>query len=207
MKLKLTALAAALVFGLANIASASTISSPADPALAGATVVDFEDRTHGTFTSDTVGGVTLTALSGYLTYTNYTSGGIYGPTSGTELSTIGSTGFRIDFAQVVSAFGMIWGAPNVGWTISAYDSSNNLLDSYVGPSGPDWNYYVGLAAEGIAYATLTAASYDWVKIDNLAYVSGTTVSPVPVPAAGLMLVGALGALGALRRRSKRQTLA
>ena len=32
------------------------------------------------------------------------------------------------------------------------------------------------------------------------YISGIAVSPVPVPAAGLLLLGALGGLGAIRRR-------
>jgi hypothetical protein len=39
-------------------------------------------------------------------------------------------------------------------------------------------------------------------VDNVSLLQSTT-APVPIPASGLLLLGALGAAGALRRRARR----
>lgn len=65
------------------------------------------------------------------------------------------------------------------------------------PSGPDVftgnNVFTGAPNEG-DILTLTAGSTSRI------YSVNATVSPVPLPAGGLLLIGALGGLAALRRR-------
>jgi hypothetical protein len=50
---------------------------------------------------------------------------------------------------------------------------------------------------GLSMLTFSTVGPGSVRIDN---VSATTVAPVPVPAAGLLLVSALGGLAFMRRR-------
>jgi PEP-CTERM motif len=113
---------------------------------------------------------------------------------------------RIDFSTSVSAFAFLWGASDNTWDLRAYDAGNNLIESLVigAVFGSNAGDYFGIAAAGIAYATLTdrldnIADGDYVFLDNFHYVENVSV---PEPSSlGLLGVGLL-AVGFGRRRQK-----
>lgn len=198
------ALGLVLALYLPAAAHAATIIGAGNPggAVTGSTVEDFDSTSAGFYASLTFGNVTITGIGGPFTIgSDYngqynTSGGqsLYNDFDFSPLS------FRFDFATAVEAFAFNWGAADIGnWTLAAYDAADNLLESF--NPAPTWSSndqdYYGIAASGIAYATLIATNGDYVFIDNFA---STTVAAVPVPAAGFLLFGALGGLAALRRR-------
>ena len=196
------------VAGSAN----AVITSSSDSALIGATVIDFEGQTQGTYTSLAIGGVTFTANDNHLriddTYeAQYGQVGQY-----LDNGTYGDNGFSsltITFSTPTSAFGFQWDMaepPDAIWNLRAYDSSDTLLDTYLLPNtnGSATGAFVGLSANNIAYATLINSStaslpgsgtaYDWISIDNFTY--------QPIPAPGAILLGSIGVglVGWLRRR-------
>jgi hypothetical protein len=185
--------AVASIFALGTqVANADLITSSADAALAGATVIDFEDQTMGTYASITIRDVTFTANDNHLmiddTYQMYNQQGIY-----LDNGTYSNNGFAsmtIDFGIEATAFGFIWGMAESWqpWNLIAYDASNNVLETHALPStGPSSaGEFYGIAAAGIDHAVLIATNpaYDWIAVDNFTY------SVVPVPAA--VLLGMLG---------------
>ena len=186
-------------------AGASHITSSGDPALTGATVIDFESQTLGTYSSLAIGNVTFSANNNHLQIDN-TYSGSYGM-SGKYLdngtySNEGFSSMTMTFAGGTSAFGFIWGAAeeSSSWVLNAYNASNVLLDTYGIPStssGP--GAFVGIAANGISYATLGwTGAYDWVMIDQFSYVAGSSQVPEPTTMIlfGLGLIGLAG----LRKR-------
>ena len=180
---------------MSGFASASFITSSGDASLSGGNVIDFEDQTLGTYTSLTIDDVTFTANDNNLridnTYQQYNQSGIY-----LDNGTYGGNGFgslTFDFDGGTSAFGFTWGMAEsfASWNLSAYDSSNNLIESYILPStGPsNAGEFYGISASDISYATLSwNGSYDWIAVDDFTYVSS-----VPEPATlGLLALGLLG---------------
>ena len=106
----------------ASGALGAIITSPGDTALDGATVIDFESQTMGTYVSLGIGDVTFTADDNHLRIDN-TYAGQYS-TLGISLDngTYGDNGFSsmtIGFAGPVSAFGFNWGAaePWSNWLV------------------------------------------------------------------------------------------
>jgi len=193
-----------LLFVPAYAGTISTQTTPAGaaaiPALSGGSIVDFEPVALGRHTSLTVSGVTFTPEASAALYIGTDYAGYYNP-SGTSLqNTYASDAFNtltIAFASPVNAFGFLWGASDDPWTLSAYDASNNLLESLVLPVTEESNAgdFVGLTATGIASATLVSSTRgDYVFIDNFAFAGEHTDASVPEPSsfvlggAGLLLV-------------------
>jgi hypothetical protein len=205
-KLITICIVAGLLFAIGTqVANASIITSSSDPALSGATVIDFEGQTKGLYTSLAIGDVTFIANDNHLgidNYWNYGTQGIYLDNGTYENQ--GFSSMTIMFGTTADAFGFNWGAaePWSNWSLSAYNASNNLLDSYsplpnTGPSTT--GAFVGLAVNGIDHATLsTSTAYDWIFVDNFAYTGGQNVIPAP----GAILLGSIGValVGWLRRR-------
>jgi len=200
----------AFCFITLSSALATHITSSSDPALVGATLIDFESQTIGVYNSLTIGVVTFTANDNHLRVGNEYAGN-YG-TTGKSLDngTYDSEGFfglTINFSSPTSAFGFKWGAaePSAIWNLRAYDSSNNLLDTYLLPdtSSDPTGAFVGLAVSNISYATLiNSTDYDWIFIDNFTYQpGGGGGGEVPEPATMLLVgSGLIGLAGYGRKK-------
>lgn len=191
-------------FGVQATAITGTGAPVSNPALAGGTVIGFESATPGVYTTLTIGNVSFVGVDDALRISS-DYGGSYN-TSGTHLnngpydSTMAYS-LRFNFGSAVNAFAFNWGAADNLWLLSAFDASNNLLDSLVltATSSSNSGEYFGLAAAGISYATLINQSGDagdWVFIDNFTSSANQVPEPATVSLLGLGLLG----LGAMRRR-------
>lgn len=111
---------------------------------------------------------------------------------------------RIDFLDTTDFVDLDWVAfGNGGGIFEAYDSIGVLLSSFDGSVGEGTTRLDGGI---ISYITFTGNG-GFSGISSLTYnFDGTTdgtntdLTPVPLPASGLLLVAALGGLGAMRRR-------
>lgn len=178
----------------------STVSS-----LPGSTLIDFESQPQTSFTNLTIGNVTFSGSG--VTSNAYTPG--YN-SNGINIQN-GTSGFQtlnISFAAPTSGFAFNFGASNEDWLLSAFDSSLNLLDSYLLPQ--TWynnnGEYFGLASAGITSATLTQLTHnvdsqaDHILLDNFAFVDSKSTQ-VPEPSGLLLLSLGLIGLGLSRRKA------
>lgn len=205
-------LAAAMAISVSTAdAMASVIhgfGSPSnDSALVGSSSIDLETQAPGSFTSLTLGPVTIS------------TGGAFGEINSNYSPGYNSTGMSIQngvsgfqtltfsFSSPMSGFAFNFGASNEDWLLSAFDSSATLLESYLLPQ--TWwknnGEYFGISNSGISSATLTQLTHnvdplgDHILLDNFAYLrQGTTNVPAP---ASLALLG-LGLLGVSFSRRK-----
>lgn len=208
-------LAGALSFSIpANAATAlfTGFGLPsADPALAGATVIDFSAVAPGTYTSLSVGGVTFGGGNGNFVITDNLGNSFN--TQGRNFQNLQNQGsasvLNFTFSNPVMAFGFNFGASNEDWALETFDSSNNLLtndllnQTWFSNSGD----YFGVAIANIASARLTQltnvndSGVDWILMDNFSYSSQTNNIPEPE---SLLLAGlGLAALANNRRRQKK----
>lgn len=183
---------AALVF--AASAGAAPITTSNNPAMAGATVVTFDNVGTTNFLSMAFGNVTFSSNNGsQLSIHNYS--GQYG-TTGNSLGNPSYQSFDAIFTNTVSAFDVVIGAVNSGWTFKAYGVNNNLIETLNMNDACCGGFARGIAAQGIKRVTFTPAS-DWATFDNFRFVE----NKVPEPGS-LALLG-LGLLGFMASRRKK----
>lgn len=176
MKTKLF-VAAACVSLLTGGARASSINSPADPALVGDTVITFSTPAEDSYTTLQIDGVTFSGNGPLVVDSTY--GGDYNTQGSYVQNNSGdTTSFTFQFAQPTSALGFNFGASDSTWTLQAYDASNTLLGTAtLAPTyGSNAGDFFGLAAAGIDHATLSTPGSDYVLLDNFSYIAGAPVS-------------------------------
>jgi hypothetical protein len=175
----------------------------------GATFDDFESSTFDG-TTVTFGGGTTACTGG--NYCDSFYGNSFGSPdqslSGTKAVFFGTPDtLTFYFDTAITAFGIfIGGAGDVGaQTLTAQLSDNslfNVLTDYVNGGGGfsgNTNYFGVTSDTAFTSISFTGLDIgDGVFFDNLSY--KTAVATVPLPAGGLLLVGALAGLAGMRRR-------
>jgi hypothetical protein len=209
-----TFLAICLATLLTSTAHAAIISgtggSASAPELAGGTTVGFDSLAPGTFASVTDGAVTISGLGPPITV-GADQAGFYNTVgrSVTNGSDRDPDAFRIDFASPVTAFAFNFGASDSSWSLSAFDSNDNVVDTMVILPVLTSNAgdYFGLSGGDISYVILidmftSSQIGDQVFIDNVTYVAGDSTIPEPATLA-IWSLGALScAFAAYRRRGE-----
>lgn len=203
-----TASALALATGLSMVslaASAAIITGTGTPSADSAfddainlSVTDFDDLTlpssypnelqvvyNGGPSSYSKDGITFRTLgTGSLGIRNFGTPAMRNTVQGTNYN-IAET-IRMDFAAPVDVVTMSITSINNSWTFSAFDSGDNLLESF--GLNSSFNYF-GFANTDISYVTLQSVGSDEILIDNI------TTADVPLPAplalfgAGLVVLG------------------
>jgi PEP-CTERM motif len=189
-------LAVALLGGalLPSLASAVPITSEADSALNGSTLIDFESVAVGEYNSLALPGVTINGIGGSMTVCNGCGGGggSFGDIGRSLQNTNGSPiSFDLVFDDAVSAFGIIGGALNGPWVYTAYDALNNVLETLNIGDPCCGGFFRGIATDGIARVNLYGGG-DWVVFDNLRFVAQPVSVPEPM-SLGLFTLGLAGA--------------
>jgi len=174
------------------------------PGLVGSTVIDFESPAAGTYSTLTLSGVTFTPDSGNLMWVDGTYVGDYNTFGRQSLhNNYDPQSFNtltFNFNGTTSGFGFFWGASDDQWTLTAYDSSHNPIESFLLPitHGSNAGDFVGLLDPGIASATLSGTGGDYIFIDNFEF---NPTSSTPEPGSLLLLgSGIVGIAGVFRRK-------
>lgn len=196
------------------LSAAQLISSAADPALNGASLIEFDDQSTGTFLQRTIDSVQFYATGqSFFVIQSANIGGVYGDT-GLSLQNQAvpyPAQFAIEFVNSpVSALGFTWGGAGYDWEMAVFSPTNvELLRttilavpaqgylSYAGAKSP------GMPIERIELTQINGGPQnepDWIKLDHFAY--------VPVPEATSLALMAIGCFVWLcgRARGRAHTL-
>jgi hypothetical protein len=189
------------------------------------TVIDFESQALGSFTTRTIGNLTIsgTGANGVGVVSN--DNVVYGWAAGAFNITgqhfanavlndeqdydFGFSSILFTFANPVNGFAFNFGGGDNGqWTLAAYDSANNLIGDIEPLSIPsfDGGDYFGITGSGIASVRLiNGGGNNFVVLDNLSFATDPS-DPSVVPEPGsLMALGLLLASGTFfrsRRKAK-----
>lgn len=178
------AAAAALAIGLAGAAPAATLSFGALPASAVANPL--ATTKSGTVIENSATDATNVRL---------------GPWGGTGVYTSVSRGFATyDFGSVLKTLSFVWGTPDTFNSVQFY-LGGVLVDTVLG-----FGNGKNIALPTVTISDIGAMGFDMVKFVStktafeFSNITASTPAPIPVPAAGLMLLAGVGGLAALRRR-------
>ena len=193
--------------------------------------INFDDQTVGNYsalnTSLTINEVTFESISG--TDVNPAGGFIisnYAPVNEVSLDysgnylTNGGTGFsslKMSFETPVTEFSFNLADNNDDWKLTAFDSGDNLIDSFtisgIPTSGSNNGEFFGISSlsNTISYATLTTQGasgflVDDINIDNLRY-KPEAVSPIPEPSTYALMLSGVGMVGFMAYRRRKQITA
>jgi hypothetical protein len=211
MKVLTAMLGAGVLLFTGALAEAGTISvqttpsgAQSIPGLVGSTVIDFEGVAAGTYSMLTLSGVTFTPDGQNLMWVDGSYAGGYntfGQSLHNNYDPQSFSTLTINFNGTTNGFGFFWGASDTQWTLTAYDSSNNAIESLLLPITFSSNAgdFVGIIDPGIAYATLSGDGSDFIFVDNVEFNGGG--APVPEPGSLVLLgSGILSAAGFMRRK-------
>ena len=186
-------------------ASASIITSAVDPALSGATLIDFNSEVAGAQSSRTFNGEVTFSVSSGTFQVGGSFNGSYGAT-GNSLYTPSGQDFTIDFTSAASAFGFSWGAADRSWTMALYDSSNTLIETLnIAAQTIPYIGFIGAANVGISSVQMSSDSgYDYILLDDFQYITSATTVP---ETSSLVFLGlGFGGLAARRFARRRKSV-
>lgn len=186
----------------AGDAQATPITSPADPALTGATLQDFNSASACFCTiSVDFGNVEVTGPTiGVHTGSN----GQYVPPNPPGDIHVGGTNeiLRFTFDSPVNAFGILVGVTNAVQTITAFDTGGFLIESASIPDQVGTLPYPHSSFHGFASTSANILSFtvtttnDTVLFDDLLF----SITPIPEPSTALLVMTGLLSLACNRRR-------
>jgi len=196
--MRLILVAIAVLFAAASSQAATILTSSADPALAGATLIDFNGEPDNTdFATATVGVLTVRTNTNNLRFDDQYSAQFGTSGIAVETRSGGSNDdLELVFATSVVAFGFDLNALDIGLTMELYDGGGTLIDSFLIPSQPSLgmsgnarrDYWGASSAVPIARVRLVnATQHDFFLVDNVSY--------VPIPEAGTVVLLTLGLTG------------
>jgi hypothetical protein len=171
--------------------------APSEPVLALGTTIDFDAGPTGSFSAITFGNVKFIGTDGPFLI-NSTYAGQYNTVNNAIGSSFQSplllpSVYEFKFTTPVTAFAFNFGAADNEWQIDAYDSSNNLIETYLFTQSPISNAgdYFGIAAPDIARATITDQLDNWPDGDEV-FIDFFTYTHEPVPEPSSFALAGLG---------------
>lgn len=139
---------------------------------------------NGVVNVNTVGGTGLFGTSNWTLDSRYDANGSYNPNGILTISNVSSNMLSGD------------------WSVSSWAGIGSAMLVIKGGSGFA-SYLLDMTAGTLGQWVTYALTNNGGNTPQVSHISlYTTPAPVPVPAAGLLLVGGLGAIAALRRRRK-----
>ncbi len=116
-------------------------------------------------------------------------------------SSIGAGGEAIfEFGRLQRSLSLIWGSPDsYNDLVLELMSGNQIVASYTGTAAQP------PVAEGASLFRVTDVQFDRLRFtstSNAFEFANLTTTPIPLPASGLLMIGGMGVLAALRRRKK-----
>jgi hypothetical protein len=201
-----------LFFGV-GLSQAAAIHSLADPALAGASIVDFTGTTEGSYPSLTIGNITFSGFgnSGNIKISSLLAGSFN--TTGGYLDNDSGLGYGVllVFSNAVSGLGFHYGGADYPFSVSAYSDTSQAhlieTDSFAvnnpANNGNDGTVAgVSSASANIYSVLITPQSGDWVFFDDFATTSSGSNSSAPEPSGFLLIVAGLAVLSMLGHRKR-----
>jgi hypothetical protein len=113
-------------------------------------------------------------------------------TSGSLLFTFGPSPLNVRLSVILSSvdFGIF------GDTTVTLSDGINIFSDIVTSAGQEVNVY------GLSVFSPVQVSFDWTNLADGSFNADLSLTPVPVPAAGLLMLGAFGGLAMVKRKKK-----